>query len=347
MKGILPTLDLLLVSLVAVFGFFPVSSLATVQPTTLQTLVAGNWIMGCDNQAFCAAIGYYEPNRETENSSLTYVHNTVWYVKIEWNQIQDNLLSLQFYIFDGQPTDTNMTLSQNSSKGHPYELKLRRDEDNKMDFYSTTLKADEFLMHNTLTLSYSYQDEKSDKQLVRQGILNLGNFKAFLKNNHLRQDVLVDLRVVDAFPWANKVPIEKPLLKIWLEKYSEPTHDGCYDSQPSYIADDNYMIDIENFGSLVVLCHERGHNGFVTLWQRDGDDLIPIEFSPQSLTLLEGDDIIYQNQTISFSLDEVDQYLFRATFRGRILGDCGGQYTFVFNGQQANLHICPSLDFPL
>jgi len=300
----------------------------------MQTLVASSWIMGCDNQSHCTAISYYEAERDAGNSSQTFDQDTVWYVKIDWHQARDEALSLQFYLLDLLPVDINMTLSQLSGMQHHYKLQAGHDEKSEMDFYSITIKPDEFMAQDILTLSYSYENGENSKKISRQDEVGLADFKAFLKDHHLRPDERVKSDAVNAYPWVNKVSIEQPLLKIWLDKYGEPDRDDCYQGESPYAVEDNYIMNIKNFGSLVILCQERGYNGFVTVWQREGDDLIPIEFSPQSLTLLRGDDIIFQNILMGFHADESDHHLFWARFKGRSFGDCGGQYGIVFNGQQ-------------
>jgi len=296
---------------------------------SFRTYTTDKWIMGCDNQDRCTAIGYYEQG-DNDDTTSSFVHEATWYIIAKWYKTDDEYVSIQLYMPDILPTNISVTLLNGSEMINIYKLidsKIQKEE----EYYYFEVKKDIFLTKEKLMLSYSYANKENNGIISRKENLDLISFIDFVQNS-TSQTNKKQLNSVRAFPWLNKTYVEGPLLKIWMDKYGKPVNGDCYYGEQSSLLDTNFIVEIEKFGSLVVLCNETGYNGSSTLWKRDGDDLMPIKISSEVLE--QDDDIIYQNMVVGFSLDEADQHFFRATFRGRRLGDCGAQYTFVFNGQQ-------------
>jgi len=318
------------------FILFAVPGVASTRP-----LVTGNWIMGCDNRGQCTATGYYE--REPDRNDQFGEAN--WYVVVKWHEGHETPPSLQLHPLDRQVTDVSMALTQHSSLKQPYALQAERKQSGMMS-YSTTIRQDEMLAADRLTLSFYHRDEDGNTPVSRKETLDLAAFKAFfIEHGGRHQAVLPEPTAVTAYPWSNKRLIEKPLLDTWLDDYGDPLgFESCDQSESS--PDDaayNYSIEIENFGELVVLCNDTGYNYSSTLWRRDGDALLPIQFSSGSRRMLSEFGIILENRDdgtsrenllTGFDLDENDRHVFESRGKGRGLGDCGAVFTFVFNGQQ-------------
>jgi|GEM_PF-4979169 len=281
--------------------------------------------MGYDNQDRCMAIGYYE-QEENDDVISSFVHEPTWYVIAKWNKA-DEEVSLQFYMLDILPVNINVDLLGNLDEKNSYKL-IDSKVQNEDKYHYIDINKDVFLTKNQLILSYSYVNKDSNEIVLRKENLRMSDFVDFMINN-MNETSKKQINTVTAFPWLNKTYIEEPLLKNWMDKYGKSVDEDCYDAS---LLDTNFIVEVERFGSLVVLCNETGYNSSSTLWKNDGDNLIPVKISSEILE--QDNDIIDQNMVTGFSLDEMDKYMFRATFRGRNLGDCGGQYTFVFNGQQ-------------
>jgi len=317
-----------------VFGCCLVFLLAGSDAVSMEALVVENWIMGCDNQHRCTAIGYDDPKEAAVDPAQRwhYNPNPAWYVVATWHQTQQASLTLQFHILDSQPVNPDMALLQLSGIKRPYPLQAAQDKDRETTYLVTTTPED-VLAQDILIFSYSYQDMENNTTAAHKGQIDLAHFKDFLRENRIPQAKHNMPEAVTAYPWSNKRRIESALLKTWQDQYGQSSDAYCYRE------DTNYTMDIAPVGTLVVLCAATGYNHASTLWKRNGDTLIPFNFSSGFRALIGYSihDYVDQNYIDGFYEDEADRHLFYLRSKGRGFGDCGAVYTLVFNGQQFDI----------
>lgn len=272
-----------------------------------EVSLIGNKIFGCDNNNFCSLIIFHDIDADN-GKSKSFVDDTNWYIKYDWNS--NETFSLKLNLMDGRHSIPKLVLMNDKNE------KLNVNLNNDGDVFSAKIEGFSIKNFNSFTLNFDNKTFTEDMSLPNN----------FNENNVSKRND----KTYYAHRWYNYRLLSKKEKNVLLNKYAKDSIEICYGS------DNNFTFKIDNIGEFFVLCSDTGYNYSVTLWRKVNGKLEPYDFENDTSDL-GVDGYISNNNITGFSLAQDDPYKFYVIFKGRHTGDCGGTFTFIFDGERFRL----------
>lgn len=311
MNNLLRFFDLLLILCFFIF-FFPNSIYA--QPNLFQF---SNWIIGCDNNNTCDAVGI--PGTGNENNGDT------WYIRIRLNAETKKIINFGIVPSSEDIAVKNVKdvkICKNNNICFNLEKNSYYDASDDRPIY--ILKLDDSYFHGLQYLSIC-KNNNNNKNII----FNFNNLNNFIKDIKIKNKA--NENIISAYHWNDYKDMDKSRYLYFTKKLK--LDDSCSD-------DFGFSFKVKNL-NIIALCENEGFNPVYALLynkiKRQKTSIVSDKAKKIQNELGFGSGMLTDDEAFGLVLDQTNHYEFKFFSKGNALGDCGTFLAFVYDGVQFQL----------